>query len=396
MTDSSRPAASEPRKIAAIVTTFFANSHADVIVTKFARGFPTDDGLLPPQVEVASMYMDQTHANDIGQSLARDCGIPIYQSIPATLCLGGNELAVDGVLSIGEHGDYACNEKGQRLYPRRHFLEQICGVLATSGRVVPVFSDKHLACTWSDALWVYDRARQLGVPFMAGSSVPLFWRDPWLEHELGAPIQEALIVSYGDLEAYGYHAFEALQAMVERRQRGETGIAAVQCLEGDDVWKAGKAGKWSAELAEAASALGGALEGNGGEDCDSPAAFLIEYADGLRATVLHLPGHIRRWAYAALVDGQVQATGLRSGREPFPHFSYLGLNIQEMFLTGLPQYPVERTLLVTGGVAAIMDSRHEGHVRLETPHLDVTYAAPETAPIRPAGPQPIGASTIPM
>ena len=190
MTDSSRPAASEPRKIAAIVTTFFANSHADVIVTKFARGFPTDDGLLPPQVEVASMYMDQTHANDIGQSLARDCGIPIYQSIPATLCLGGNELAVDGVLSIGEHGDYACNEKGQRLYPRRHFLEQICGVLATSGRVVPVFSDKHLACTWSDALWVYDRARQLGVPFMAGSSVPLFWRDPWLEHELGAPIHD--------------------------------------------------------------------------------------------------------------------------------------------------------------------------------------------------------------
>ena len=162
MTNSSRPAASEPRKIAAIVTTFFANSHADVIVTKFARGFPTDDGLLPPQVEVASMYMDQTHANDIGQSLARDCGIPIYQSIPATLCLGGNELAVDGVLSIGEHGDYAYNEKGQRLYPRRHFLEQICGVLATSGRVVPVFSDKHLACTWSDALWVYDRARQLG------------------------------------------------------------------------------------------------------------------------------------------------------------------------------------------------------------------------------------------
>ncbi len=397
MTDSTRPAASEPRKkIAAIVTTFFTNSHADVIVTKFARGFPTDNGLLPPQVEIASLYMDQTHANDVGVGLADKCGIPIYQSIPAALCLGGKNLAVDGVLSIGEHGDYAYNEKGQRLYPRRHFFEQICGVLATSGLAIPVFSDKYLASSWSDARWMYDRARQLDIPFMAGSSVPLFWRDPWLEHEIGAPIQEALVVSYGDLEAYGYHAFEALQAMVERRDGGETGIAAVQCLEGEDVWAAGKAGKWSAELAEAASALGEAGEGSAPENCGSPAAFLIEYTDGLRATVLHLPGHIRRWAYAALVGGQIQATGLRSGREPFPHFSYLSLNIQEMFLTGVPQYPVERTLLVTGGISALMDSRHEGLARLETPHLDVAYAPPESPPIRPTGSQPTGASTVPM
>ena len=88
MTDSSRPAALEPRKIAAIVTTFFANSHADVIVTKFARGFPTDDGLLPPQVEIASMYMDQTHANDIGQSLASKGNSVLTQILQFTSFFG--------------------------------------------------------------------------------------------------------------------------------------------------------------------------------------------------------------------------------------------------------------------------------------------------------------------
>jgi len=382
---------SERKKIAAVITTFYPNSHADVMITKFVRGFPTDEGLLPPKVDLVSMYMDQVHENDVGLKLAEEDGIPVYPSIPKALCCGGRELVVDGVLSIGEHGDYAWNEKEQHLYPRRHFFEQICGVLTSSGRPVPVFNDKHLAYNWSDAKWMYDRARALGVPFMAGSSLPVFWRDPWLEHALESPIEEALMISYGGLESYGYHGFEAMQAMVERRRGGETGIAAVQCLEGDAVWRARDEGRWSRDMAEVAVERAG-VEGSMEELCDRPAVFLIEYVDGLRAAVLQLNGYVSEWSYAARVDGEVQATWLRSCREPWPHFSYLSLNVQEMFLTGEPQYPVERTLLVTGGLAALMDSRYRGHVRVETPHLDVTYRAPEKAPIRPTGPEPVGAS----
>ena len=387
----------ERKKIAAIVTTFHSRSHADAILTKFVRGFPTDEGVHPPQVDIVSMYMDQVHEQDVGAKLAAAHGISLYPSIRQALCLGGRELAVDGVLSIAEQGDYASNEKGQQLYPRRHFFEQICGVIACSGRPVPVFNDKHLSYSWVNARWMYDRARELHIPFMAGSSNPLFWRDPWLEHELGTPIEEALVISYGQVEAYGYHGFEALQAMVERRRGGETGIRAVQCLKGEAVWQAGKEGRWSRELAEAAVAVvhkEEEAEGSLEELWDKPVVFLVEYVDGLRAAVLHLDsytGYIRGRSYAARVGGQVQATGLHAHRDdPLPHFSYLGLNIQEMFLSGQPQYPVERTLLATGAMEALMDSAFRGQVRVETPHLDVRYRSYEKMPIRPLNARPTG------
>ena len=384
------------KKIAAVITEYRVPAHADVIVGKFIKGFPTDDGLIEPQVDIVSMYLDQIPDNDIGLQVSKEYDIPIYQSISAALCLGGSELAVDGVLSIGEHGSYAYNEKDQHMYPRRFFFEQICGVFSTSGRSVPVFSDKHLSYNWRDSKWMYDRAQQLGVPFMAGSSIPLGWRDPWLEHELDAPIEDALVLSFGGIESYGYHGLEALQCMIERRSGGEAGLAAVQCLEGEAVWRAGADGLWSRELAEAAAAAGETASGSMEESCDNPAAFLLEFRDGFKATLLQLNGYAKEWSYAARVDDQILATGLRTHGPPYPHFSYLGLNIEAMFLSGEPQYPVERTLLVSGALDALMDSRHRGHIRLETPHLDVAYRSYETMPIRPTGPLPKGASTVPF
>ena len=384
------------KKLAAVITEYRVPAHADVIVGKFIKGFPTDDGLIEPQVDIVSMYLDQIPDNDIGLQVSKEYDIPIYHSIAAALCLGGSELAVDGVLSIGEHGSYAYNEKGQHMYPRRFFFEQICGVFSTSGRSVPVFSDKYLSYNWRDSKWMYDRAQQLGVPFMAGSSIPLGWRDPWLEHELDAPIEDALVLSFGGIESYGYHGLEALQCMIERRSGGEAGLAAVQCLEGEAVWRAGADGLWSRELAEAAAAASETASGSMEESCDNPAAFLLEFRDGFKATLLQLNGYAKEWSYATRVDGQTLATGLRTHGPPYPHFSYLGLNIEAMFLSGEPQYPVERTLLVSGALDALMDSRHRGHIRLETPHLDVAYRSYETMPIRPTEPLPKGASTVPF
>ena len=167
------------KKIAAIITTYFPHSHADVIVTKYMRGFPTDEEHRAPRVELASIYLDQIDSRDIGVGLADQHNIPIYPSIRQALTLGGNELAVDGVLLIGEHGDYPYNEFGQHMYPRRYMFEQICGVFTSSCRSVPVFCDKHLSYNWDDADWMYERANELKVPFMAGSSLPVCWRQPF-------------------------------------------------------------------------------------------------------------------------------------------------------------------------------------------------------------------------
>ncbi len=384
------------KKIAAIITTYFPASHADVIITKFLKGFPTDDGLISPSVDIVSMYMDQIHENDIGIKLANQHSVPIYPSIRKALTLDSGELAVDGVILIGEHGDYPLDEKGRQLYPRRHFMEQICGVFANTGRSVPVYCDKHLSYNWLDAKWMYDRAKSLNVPFMAGSSLPLGWRKPWLEYPLDTPIEEAISIAYGGIESYGFHALELLQCMVERRSDGETGIKAVQCLEGDDVWKASGDGRWSRELDEATLACIEDKKDGDMRNCQSPVAFLIEYKDGLPATVLMPNGYLQGWGYAGRVNGEIQGMEVYLPDSPYSHFSYLSLNIQKLFLTGVSPYPVERTLLVSGALDALMESRYQGHIRIETPHLDIHYLSYDEMPIRSTNPRPIGASLIPF
>jgi hypothetical protein len=298
---------------------------------------------------------------------------------------------VDGVLLIGEHGDYPLNEKGQQLYPRRCFFEQIAAVMATTRRSVPVFCDKHLSYNWHDCLWMVERARALGIPFMAGSSLPFAWRRPWLELEKGEPIREAVAIGYAGLDIYGFHALETLQCMVERRRGGETGVAAVTCLEGDDVWNAAKGGDWWRDLADAAlETIERKPDGKPAEQCRNPVLFLVEYRDGFRGAVLMLTGYVQDFAFACRDDRGIRAAEfyLQPGA-PHAHFSYLSLNVEEMLVTGKPSYPVERTLLTSGVLEAALDSRHQGHVRLETPHLDVCYESYDRLPWRPTGPRPL-------
>ncbi|MBC7237057.1 MAG: hypothetical protein H5T69_14550 [Chloroflexi bacterium] len=386
-------------KIAAIVTEYRPRSHADVIVGKFLRAFPTDEGMRMPRVEIASMYLDQVNPTDIGVETARQFGVPIYPSILRALTLGGEELAVDGVLIIGEHGEYPLNEKGQKLYPRRHLFEQVTGVLSTAKRAIPVFNDKHLAYNWLDAQWMYERALALGLPFMAGSSLPVCWRRPFLEYPLDTPLEAAVALGYGPLESYGFHALETLQCMVERRQGGETGVAAVQCLKGEAVWRWLGAHPAHAALAQAA---GEAILEREGSWADAPRlapepwAFIVHYVDGLQAAVLMLNGYAQSFAFAGLAGGNIQACEFKlQGGNAHAHFSYLSLNIEEMFLTGKPTYPVERTLLTTGILAAAMDSRHQAHRVVPTPHLGITYTPAENVPHRPRGPEPAGATLDP-
>lgn len=389
---------SDRLRVAAIITIYHPKSHADVTVTKFLKGMSTDEGFLTPEIEIVSIYLDHALENDIGLGLAEEYGVPVYPSIRRALHAGANELNVDAVLLIGEHGDYPWNERGRHMYPRRYFFEQIAGVFGESSRSVPVFNDKHFAYSFADAQWMWDRAKELDIPLMAGSSLPLCWRNPFIEYDKETKVEEALSVGYGGIEAYGYHALETLQCMVERRQGGETGVVSVQCLEGDAVWQARDNGLWSAELATAAcDAIQKKPEGQMEEHVKDPAVFLVEYADGLKTATLMLSGYVSDFSYAARVDGQVQGVEFYLQNEgPFSHFGYLCRNVQDFFRTKKAPYPPERTLLTTGIIDAAMNSRHEDHRKIETPYLNVAYSSYDKLPQRPIGTRPVGASIDPQ
>jgi hypothetical protein len=383
---------SQRLRVAAICTIYHAWSHADAIVTKFLKGMTTDEACHPPEVDIVSCYIDHVLENDIGTPMVAAHGVPLHPSIRRALHAGADRLNVDAVLLIGEHGDYPWNERGRHMYPRRQFFEQIAGVFSESGRSVPVFSDKHFAYAWADARWMWDRAQELSIPLMAGSCLPLSWRRPWLEHDKGVRIDEALAVGYGGIEAYGYHTLETLQCMIERRAGGETGVVSVQCLEGDDVWRARDAGRFSGDLAEAACATVGTRKPGNMEDCEKPAVFLLEHKDGLRSSALMLNGHLSDWAYAARVEGQIQATEFFLQPDgPGASFGYLSRNIQRFFQTGITPYPTQRTLLTTGVIDAAMNSRYEDHRLLQTPWLDIAYESYDQLPERPLSERPRGA-----
>src|SRR5450759_5777489 len=77
--------------------------------------------------------------NDLSRERAsRHSGMKIYPTIAEALAAGGSKLAVDGVVLVGEHGNYPRNEKGQTRYPRYEFFEEIVKVFRATGRSVPV------------------------------------------------------------------------------------------------------------------------------------------------------------------------------------------------------------------------------------------------------------------
>lgn len=377
------------RPLATITTVYRPMSHAYHIAGRFIRGYPRDSRFHVPQHYVRSLYVDQIPDNDLSREESQVYAVRLSKSIDAALTDGNSKVAVDGVLLIGEHGNYKRNEKGQILYPRHEWMEQIVSVFRRTGQVVPVFCDKHLSYSWPKAKQMYDWSRELHIPFMAGSSLPVTWRKPEVELPLDSSVQDALVATYGPIEVYGFHALETLQVMAERRLGGETGVKAVTCLTGNEVWKAGDEGHWSWQLLEAALGRSetlnpGDIRRNVGHPVMTypaipPTAFLIEYRDGLRGTVLLLNGHIQDFCFAAKIKGESKLASCLFYL-PFPpgakFFDPLVANIEKFLETGRSPYPVERTLLTSGTLDAVMESHYRRGIRVETPELEIHYRAP--------------------
>jgi len=302
-------------------------------------------------------------------------------------------MAVDAVLSIGEHGNYPVNKLGQREYPRKRFFDQIVAVIERSGRPVPVFNDKHLSYRWDWAKEMVDTARRLKIPLMAGSSVPLATRRPPLELPAGSRIEEAVAIHGGSLESYDFHALELLESMVESRRGGETGVESVEFLSGEDVWTAARQGRWSRDLAVAAMTreLGKpptVLKTIPGEDKRPSHAILVRFRDGLKATILRIGRSSTRWNFACRLAGdqKPRATSFFVGAwRNRCLFKALAHSIQHHFIHRRAPYPVERTLLVTGTLEAAMRARLKPGRPLATPQLDIAYKPRDFRAMREMG-----------
>ena len=382
--------AGKRKPLAVLATVYRPLAHAYHIAGRFLDGYTLNGAFHTPPQYVRSLYVDQRPGNDQSREIARDFKVRLARTVADALTLGGDKLAVEGVLLIGEHGNYPRNERGQILYPRHQFMKEVVEVFRKTGQSVPVFNDKHFSWSLAQAKEMLGWSRELKFGLMAGSSLPVTWRRPELELKTETPVEDALVAAYGPIEIYGFHALEALQVMLERRKGGESGIKAVTCLTGKDVWKAGDDGKWSWELLEAALGRSdtvnpGDIRRNVGSVAvgKMPAvpatAFLVEYTDGTRGTVLLLNGHIHDFCFAARIKGESKPASCQFYLPPPPgakFFDALVLNIEKFFETGKSPYPVERTLLTTGALEAAMESHHRRGVRVETPELNVRYAAP--------------------
>ncbi|HLN29094.1 MAG TPA: hypothetical protein VK395_15200 [Gemmataceae bacterium] len=391
----SMPAAGPRRRlrVAAVFTEFTYRSHAHVILENFLEPYLFNGKRTDPGVEVVSFYADQRPQGDMTQDVARAYKIPIFRTIGEALCLGGKQLAVDAVLSIAEFGRYPTNELGQTEYPRKRFFDETVAVMRRSRRFVPLYNDKHLSYRWDWAKEMVDTARNLGIPFMAGSSVPLAQRIPPFDLPAGVPIAEAVSIHGGGVESYDFHALQVLQSIVEFRRGGETGISSVEFLKGDALWKAAKEGRWSLPLAEKAMEMElgkkpTTLKQVGGEKETEPYCILLTYKDGLRGCVLKVGQSGIRWNFACRLKGDPQPHATRFYVGPWQNrnlFKALSHAIQHHFRTGIAPYPVERTLLSSGVLDASMHSRAQAGELLKTPHLEFAYAARDFTSMREMG-----------
>jgi len=323
-------------------------------------------------------------------------GIPIFNTVSEALTLAGKELAVDGVVLVGEHGNYHTNLKGQKYYPRWWLYQQIIRVFEQSKRSVPVFNDKHFSTSWDEAKWMFDKSRELDFPLYGGSSIPFYYRKPEIEIDIDTPIKASVVAGSAGDEGSLFHCVDVLQAFVERRKGGETGIAAVQCIQGPETWKWTDRNPWAGKLLDAVRTSFDLKPGHFQETVREPRVSIVEYRDGTKAAVYSVSGV--GWTYAGDIEGRKDPTMISMLGWPGPYSQYHAANayehwLIEMMLTRKEPYNAERLLLSTGIVSYNMDSNWENGRyypigrRIETPFMDMTYRSTR-GPLFNTGPRP--------
>ena len=436
-----------PLRLAILGSVYARGSAMQNIADRFLAGFPWEGDWHMPAVQVVSVYVDQrarlaaarpsgyelamrgrrlapagpgqdkgpvighhqpekhsetkqdvsappADATDLSEDRARRFGFHLAYDIPDALRCGGNHLAVDAVLSVAEQDNYPVNDRVQVLLPTYDFFQQCAQVFSDEKKAVPYFNYGQLSFSYLESRAMVETASRMGFPFMGGSAMPATWRLPDIDLPLGAEVQEAVMVATSNPYMSEFDALEAMQSLLERRKGGETGVKAVQLLDGDAVWAAGDAGRWSRDLLSSALSRSDTPQGLtvlDGRTQDlvasgvlpqlvkDPAAYCLEYKDGTRATMLMLQGAVADFNIAARISNQDHPVSAQLFLPPPPNNDWsapLAVKIEQLYRSGAAPYPVERTLLTSGVLEACLTSRHRLNQRQETPHLALSYQPP--------------------
>lgn len=365
------------KKVSVIITEYWDISHADVIITKMIEGFRINGIPYTSSLEIVSMYVDQFPENDISRGIAAKHGIPMYETIEETLLCGGKQMDIEGIIIIGEHGEYPQNEYDQVLYPRRQFFEKCLQLMLKHDHIVPVFSDKGYAIVKEDIEWMYDQITEHNIPFMSSSSIPFAFQKPCPPPiPSGASLHKMFGFSFGpDVDRYAYHTMEMLQSVAERRAYGETGVASVIAYEGEEAIKQLFGPRWQAHY----RTLGGYINVTDIESfpqtLDRPIFIEVNYADGLQAGILHADKEINRFVSSFQITEQSQLYYTEydcQWQKPYTHAAIFVLEIERFIHTGRALFPIERSLITAGVTDAVMKSLYMKK-EIETDYLKVSY-----------------------
>ncbi|MBP1990147.1 hypothetical protein [Paenibacillus eucommiae] len=382
------------KRVAVIVTEYSFNSHADVILGRLLGEFD-----YKPRIEVAAIYTDQVPAGDMSREKAAVSGVPIYATIEETLKMAHVNGGLDGIILIGEHGDYPEDERGRKWYPRRRFLEEVLQVLDRIQVKLPIFSDKHLSYDIDHTVWMYNELRERDLPFMGGSSIPHAPHVPVMDPIHLADAVEWLVVSFSSqTEAYGYHALDVLQSLAEKRVGSARGVSSILALQGEEVWQAMDRKEWPEDLLLKAMALFNKndsvddLVSTDLRDMNDPnelnelnelvdsthprfssektVLFIVHYVNGTKGYVIQQHNWIDRWGFSFRKStGELDAAICHSDLDrPFTHFETLTRIIEDFIITGVEPFPMERTFLSSGLINYGMESLYQ-RKRLETAEL---------------------------
>jgi hypothetical protein len=246
---------------------------------------------------------------------------------------------------------------------------------------VPVFNDKHFSYSWDEAKWMFDKSRELNFPLSGGSSIPIYYRKPEIELDIDTPIKTSIVVGGASDEGGLFHCVDVLQAFVERRKGGETGVKSVQCIRGPETWKWTEQNPWAARLLDSVR-KNFDLKPGSFEETEKPTVCIVEYNDGTKAAVYS--GRDVGWTYAGEIEGQKDPTIVSMLGFPYPFSQYHASNafihwLIEMMLTKKEPFNAKRLLLSTGIVSYNMESNWENGSysdigrRMETPFMNMTY-----------------------